>query len=313
MWLMKISAVAIAVCVWIGSSHQTASFDKQALSLVQRTPVCDLDESLSKLPFAAWFKQLIGPKSGVVWQLAECDVPGANPAGVEYDLPACVEAIAVLPDGIKVTIAITVGTFKKGIIGYPAFYRAVIELDNKLFQVRSLNDLSKVLREPGKLPATLAAMKPILISLPVVTSNQPVVKLTNHSGLLLTPPPTPDPLPDSLSEIDVPPPPPTSTQGPQKMTEKLEEAVLRGRAITRIKPVYSPSARKMNATGPVEVKVTISELGHVIDATAINGHLALRSSAVQAARGWVFKPTMVNGVPVQVQSILTFVFEPGAK
>jgi TonB family protein len=293
---MKISTVAIAVCVWIGGSHQTVSFEKQAISLVQGTPVCDLDENLSRLPFGAWFKQLIGRKGGVIWQLTECDEPISVRGGVKDDLPACAEAIAVLPGGIKVTVAITVGTFKKGITGYPAFYRAVIELDNKLYQVRSLSDLPEMLRTPESLPAALAAMRALPITLPAVTSNQSVVKLGFQTDLLLTLPPIPNPMAKGL-----------------KLLERLEEAVLRGRAITRIKPVYPPSARKMNATGQVEVKVTISELGLVIDAIALNGHLALRNAAVEAARNWVFKPTIVNGVPVKVESILTFVFAPGEK
>jgi TonB family protein len=310
---MKISTVAIAVCVWIGGSHQTVSFEKQAISLVQGTPVCDLDENLSRLPFGAWFKQLIGRKGGVIWQLTECDEPISVRGGVKDDLPACAEAIAVLPGGIKVTVAITVGTFKKGITGYPAFYRAVIELDNKLYQVRSLSDLPEMLRTPESLPAALAAMKSLPINLPAVTSNHSVVKLGFQTDLLLTLPPIPNPMAKGLTEIELPPAPPISPQEPQKLLEKLEEAVLRGRAITRIKPVYPPSARKMNATGQVEVKVTISELGLVIDAIALNGHLALRNAAVEAARNWVFKPTIVNGVPVKVESILTFVFAPGEK
>jgi TonB family protein len=66
----------------------------------------------------------------------------------------------------------------------------------------------------------------------------------------------------------------------------------------------------MKATGPVEVEITISEVGLVIEAKAISGHLALRSAAVEAARKWVFKPAMLNGKPIRVKSVLTFVFAP---
>jgi hypothetical protein len=33
---------------------------------------------------------------------------------------------------------------------------------------------------------------------------------------------------------------------------------------------------------------------------------------VKAARGWVFKPTTIDGVPVNMESILTFVFARGS-
>jgi hypothetical protein len=39
----------------------------------------------------------------------------------------------------------------------------------------------------------------------------------------------------------------------------------------------------------------------------------LRGAAVEAARGWIFKPTTVDGKPVNMESILTFVFARGSK
>jgi TonB family protein len=95
--------------------------------------------------------------------------------------------------------------------------------------------------------------------------------------------------------------------------ENVSEGVLQGSAITRVNPVYPPSARKMNATGTVEVEVTISEKGLVIGATAVSGHFALRSAAVEAARKWVFKPAIFSGAPVKIKGVLTFTFAPGAK
>jgi protein TonB len=95
--------------------------------------------------------------------------------------------------------------------------------------------------------------------------------------------------------------------------EKVSEGVLQGRAITKVNPVYPPSARKMNATGTVEVEVTISEKGLVVEATAISGHFALRSAAVEAARKWVFNPSIFSGAPVRIKGVLTFTFVPGAK
>jgi TonB family protein len=69
----------------------------------------------------------------------------------------------------------------------------------------------------------------------------------------------------------------------------------------------------MNATGRVEVEVTISEKGLVVEATAISGHFALRSAAVEAARKWGFTPAIFNGVPVRIKGVLTFTFGPGGK
>jgi TonB family protein len=99
---------------------------------------------------------------------------------------------------------------------------------------------------------------------------------------------------------------------PQEL-EKVSESVLQSSVISRVNPVYPSSARKMNAMGTVEVEVTISEKGLVVEATAISGHFALRSAAVEAARKWVFKPAIFSGAPVKIKGVLTFTFGPGAK
>jgi protein TonB len=111
----------------------------------------------------------------------------------------------------------------------------------------------------------------------------------------------------------VKPPPPAPPPPLPREPEKVSESVLQGSAITRVNPVYPPNARKMNATGTVEVEVTISEKGLVVEATAISGHFALRSAAVEAARKWVFKPAIFSGDPVKIKSVLTFTFGPGEK
>jgi protein TonB len=126
-------------------------------------------------------------------------------------------------------------------------------------------------------------------------------------------PPVTDDLAPAEEPSTPPAPPPLPSTSSTQDFEQVPESELQSRAITRIKPVYPPTAKKMRATGPVEVEITISELGLVIDAKAISGHIALRSAAVEAAQKWVFKPAMLNGAPVRVKSVLTFVFAPSAK
>jgi protein TonB len=113
------------------------------------------------------------------------------------------------------------------------------------------------------------------------------------------PPPPPPPPPS-------PPPTPTPTPVPKKIP--VSGGVLQGNAIRRVQPTYPPIAKAAHASGAVQVQVTISEEGQVIEAAVISGHPLLRESALQAARQWTFRPTMLSGVPVKVQGILTFNF-----
>jgi TonB family protein len=292
---------------------QIKLFEKQAISSAQEMSASALDEWLPDHPFASWFSEIIGPKAGVVWQLTECGERIAAPGEAGPDLPACAEVNASLPDGRKVFVVISVGTFKKGLNGKPSFFRAVIEQNDRFYQVRRLSDLPQRLRAPEG-PSTTVAKKRI--------TNLPAIKM--DSALVLTPvlylgpmfasvPPVTDDLGLVEEEHSAPPapPPPPSTSSTQDF-EQVPESDLQSRAITEVKPEYPPTAKKMNATGTVEVEITISEVGLVIEAKAISGHLALRSAAVEAARKWVFKPPMLNGKPIRVKSVLTFVFVPSA-
>ena len=111
-----------------------------------------------------------------------------------------------------------------------------------------------------------------------------------------------------LSQAEELPPPP-STQA----LVQVPESVSLSRAITKVDPANPPTAKEMNVTGIIEVGIIISEIGHVVEATAISGHRALRNAAEEAARKWVFKPAILNGAPVRVKSVLTIVLGPSAK
>ncbi len=88
----------------------------------------------------------------------------------------------------------------------------------------------------------------------------------------------------------------------------VSAGVLQGGPVKRVNPTYPPIAKAAKATGIVQVQVTISEEGKVIEAAALSGHPLLRDAAVEAARQWEFKPTEASGTPVKVQSTLTFNF-----
>jgi TonB family protein len=102
------------------------------------------------------------------------------------------------------------------------------------------------------------------------------------------------------------PPADTGAETAKRLT--VSGGVLQGKAIKKVQPPYPPIARAARASGPVQVQVTISETGEVIEASVISGHPLLRDAALQAARQWLFHPTELSAVPVKVQGILTFNF-----
>ncbi len=312
---------SLSLCLFVHeTAGQISSFEKRAISAAQGIAASELDAALPGVPFGDWFDRIIGPKAGVVWQLTECGEEAGAPAGAEGDLPACAEVAANLPNGRKVFVAINVGTFKKGMTGKPSFFRAALERNEQLYRVRRLSDLPEMLRPGADLSAIGAKER---------TAELPAIK-TDLTQVIapfrFTPPPSVFPTPaGGLSREEAAPAPPATAPSappattpaaraaPAQAPERIPESESQSRAIVKVKPVYSPTARKMGATGTVEVEIVISEAGLVVEATAVSGHMALRSAAVEAARKWVFRPLTLNGEPVKVKSVLTFVFAPSAK
>ena len=304
---MKIFVITNVLYIWMAGATQAVSFEKRAISSAQEISASDLDEALPDRPFSGWFNETIGPDAGVVWQLTQCGDPITVPGETGQDLPACAEINALLPDGRKVYVAISVGTFKKGLTGKPSFLLAVIEQNEQLYPVRRLSDLPERLRHPEGSSPTGAKNR--IADLPAIKMDSGwFISPFRYLGPMFASVP---PVGGDLSQAeDLPPaaPPP-----PTQALVQVPESVSLGWAITKVKPDYPPTAGETNVTEIVEVEIIISEIGLVLGATAISGRLALRNAAEEAARKWVFEPAILNGEPVRVKSVLTFSFTPIAK
>src|SRR5262245_26780640 len=268
---MKLFVSVNVVCVWMAGATQVESFEKLAISSAQKISASDLDEALPDRLFSGWFNETIGPDAGVVWQLTECGAQITAPGKTGQDLPACAEINALLPDGRRVFVAISVGTFKKGMTGKPSFFLAVIEQNDQLYPVRRLSDLPERLRDPegpfptgGKnriadLPALNPALKPAL-----KMDSAWFISPFRYLGPKVSSVP---PVAGDLSQAeDLPPaaPPPPPTQA----LVQVPESVSLSWAVIKAKPDYPPTAGELNVTEIVEVEIIISEIGLVVGATA---------------------------------------------
>ena len=83
---------------------------------------------------------------------------------------------------------------------------------------------------------------------------------------------------------------------------------LGGQKLYAPEPVYPPIAKAAGAEGVVSVRITVDEDGNVVEARAVSGHPLLQSAAVDAARASKFKPTVVDGKPVKVSGVISYVF-----
>ena len=72
---------------------------------------------------------------------------------------------------------------------------------------------------------------------------------------------------------------------------------------------YPPTAKGQQGT--VILQVLIGRDGLVQDAKFLQGSLAFARTAIDGVRQWKFKPYILNGRPVSVQTLLTVKFKPG--
>jgi protein TonB len=286
----------MALCVCLSVAFQAESFEKRAISAAQRIPASTLDAKLPNRSFGVWLNGLVGKESGIVWQLAECGA-GA-PGGTGQDAPVCAEATALLPNGDTVIIGISVGTYKQGLIGDPAFQGAVIKSGDQLYQVRRLSDLPSILRLPSGVPRTLPDLQAGPLRVDTISpTTYPLLASLNPDNA------NPSPRFLSLDGDGAPPPAPPPPRSQQGYGKLMDASVIRSP-----KPVYPAAAKSNGVVGKVEVQVVISEAGRVINATAISGPLMLRPAAAAAASQWVFNPATRDGVPVKTEKVLTFTF-----
>ena len=302
---MKIIVIANVLCIWMTGATQVGSFEERAISSAQEISASELDAALPDRPFASWFNETIGPNAGVVWTLTECGDLLTAPGETGQDHPACAEITACLMDGRRVYVAISVGTFKKGLTGKPSFFLAVIEQNEQFYAVRRLSSLPEMLRAPAG-PSSIGAKNRITDLPAIKTDSTWFISPFRYMGPMFA---SVQPAPGDLSLAEEPPPPPSN-----QALVQVPESVSRSLAITKVNPAYPPTAKKkMKATEIIEVEIIISETGLVVEATAISGRLALRNAAEEAALKWVFEPAILNGAPVRVKSVLSFVFDPSAK
>ena len=292
---MKAFTTTIALGALLCGAWQVPALEGKAVIRVQQTPASQYDAALPGRPFGNWFNQTVGSRAGVTWHLTECVEQAELTPDPEREVPACVEATAVLPNGRKVVVQILAGTFKQGLSGQTKFHFAVIDDNEQLHSIQKLSDLPQMLR----MPFPRIRLKPVALPDGGASRNPPRLYIVKLPPFFEPPGIKPrDP------EAGIAPPP----QPRRAVEPRVSKGVSMGDIINRVTPIYPSVAKQMNAAGEVQVDITIDETGRVIEARAISGHPMLRGAAEDAARKWVFKPTLLDGAPVKQKGTLTFVF-----
>jgi TonB family protein len=74
--------------------------------------------------------------------------------------------------------------------------------------------------------------------------------------------------------------------------------------IDKVQPVYPREAKAAHVQGLVRLQVHIGKDGHVQSLSVVSGDPMLSPTAVDAVRQWLYRPTLMNGNPVEVDTMV---------
>src|SRR5947209_5887730 len=100
------------------------------------------------------------------------------------------------------------------------------------------------------------------------------------------------------------PPPPKPAQQRIRQGGSVQAALL----VNKVQPVYPPLARQTRISGTVRLHALISKTGSVESLEVISGHPLLVRAAMDAVQQWKYKPTLLNGEPVEVDTTIDVIF-----
>ena len=101
------------------------------------------------------------------------------------------------------------------------------------------------------------------------------------------------------------PAPPSAHSG---MPRKVHIAVMEASLIHRVDPDYPTIARQIHLTGDIQLRATISTDGTIKDWHVISGNPIFIANTIAAIRQWRYRPTLLNGDPVEVETVITVKF-----
>jgi protein TonB len=81
-----------------------------------------------------------------------------------------------------------------------------------------------------------------------------------------------------------------------------------GMLIHRVEPIYPPLARQIHKEGPVELRAIIGTDGTIQSLQIVAGDPLFEISAREAVQQWRYRPTILNGQPVEIDTYITVIY-----
>lgn len=76
----------------------------------------------------------------------------------------------------------------------------------------------------------------------------------------------------------------------------------------QVLPIYPRPALQMRISGTVQLLGIIAKDGTIQRLQVLSGHPLLRQAAIDAVSQWIYRPTILNGQPVEVEAPIDVIF-----
>lgn len=90
---------------------------------------------------------------------------------------------------------------------------------------------------------------------------------------------------------------------------RVSQGVSQGLLLKKVPPVYPPMALQLHKEGTVELLTTINKQGLITNVKVLSGDAMLAKPAIDAVRQWKYRPYLLNGEPVEIQTQITINFK----
>jgi protein TonB len=88
----------------------------------------------------------------------------------------------------------------------------------------------------------------------------------------------------------------------------LSSGVVSGQLLKKTTPVYPPIAVAARVEGTVVLAAAISASGAIENLRVVSGHPMLQQAALDAVGNWRYRPFLLNGQPVEVETTINVIF-----
>jgi protein TonB len=195
---------------------------------------------------------------------------------------------------------------------------------------------ANVAAQPPQLTTKLVAPPPPPAALPATKAIKPVPAKATQTAALRTPMRIPEKV--RMDKEEAPPPslpsdggvvggipggvpggqlggvigglassvPPAPVAPPKRM--HVSQGVVGGLLVHRVVPSYPPSARQKHVSGAVVLRAVIGKDGNIENVHVVQGDPLLTSAALDAVKQWKYRPYLLNGRPVEVETLITVNF-----